>query len=215
MRKHSMAFFAVALVFSTLVFVQHHERAFGQNVGQNAVGESRQRPDAGKVSGRQYRNEFFGFTYTFPEGFTVGTVPPAGMKFIDGRASFLLLVVGDSAHPPSTGKLWSVVKVSAWDAHLLWGPGWREKTGGDYLQKLRTMPASNLIPLGPVKEKQIAGHAFYEADAKTAPRLDGLQQGVEANLVTMERGFVVQFDLEAATQEELDKLKRSLDSLLF
>jgi len=100
---------------------------------------------------------------------------------------------------------------------MLWGAAWREKTGGDYLRKLRTVPLStkNLEPLGPVKEKEIAGRTFYEADAKTAPNLDGLQQGVEANLVTMERGFIVQFDLEAATQEELDKLKHSLESLVF
>lgn len=215
MRNHTLLSVAIAVVFTTLAFGQHRQWEFNQNAGQVTVGEGRKRPDTATVSGRQYRNEFFGFTYTFPEGFTVGTLPPAAMKFFDNQGSFLLLVVGDSEHPSSTGKLSSVVKVSAWDEQLLWGAAWREKTGGDYLRKLRTMPTTNLVPLGSVKEKEIAGRTFYEADAKTAPHLDRLQQGVEANLVTVERGFIVQFDLEAATQEELDKLKRSLESLVF
>lgn len=175
------------------------------------------KPDTGSVSGHVYRNEFFRFTYTFPEDFKPGALRPEAVGFIDGMNSFVLLVAGSDHAAPSSGELPSVVKVTAWSEPSLWGDRWREKTGGDYLSRLRTMTNWNkLKPIGPVKKRTIAGATFYEADAKTNAAIPGLQRGFQKNIVrTTEIGYILQFVFEASSQEELERLDHSIESIHF
>ena len=173
------------------------------------------KPDTGSVSGHEYRKKFSRFTYTFPEDFKPGVLSPEALRFFDGIGSFVLLVAGSDHAPPSSRELTSVVKVSAWSEPSLWGDGWREKTGGDYLSRLRTM-TNNLESLGPVRMRTISGVTFYEADAKTNSAILGLPHGFQKNIVrTTEVGYILQFVFEASSREELERLDHSIESIHF
>ena len=183
------------------------------NFAPISIGDAK--PDTGTMSGHVYRNEFFRFTYTLPEDFKPGALRPEAAGFIDGRNGFLLLVAGSSNAPPSHNELSSVIKVTAWSEPSLWGGGWREKTGGDYLTRLRTM-TPNLEPTGDIRKRTIAGIPFYEADAKTNVGIAGLPHGFQKNLVTTsEIGYILQFVLEASSAEELERLDHSIRSIHF
>jgi hypothetical protein len=184
-----------------------------RNFAPLSLGDKK--PDTGSVSGHVYRNEFFRFTYTFPDDFKPGAISPEAVRFFDGINSFVLLVAGSDQAPPSSGELPSVVKVSAWSEPSLWGDGWREKTGGDYLSRLGTM-TNNLEPLEPIKKRTIAGSTFYEADARTNPANPALPRGFQKNLVrTTEVGYILQFVFEARSREELERLDHSIESIHF
>jgi hypothetical protein len=176
-----------------------------------APGETR--PDTGEISGREYRNRFFGFTYPLPDGSTRASQPPEAAKLMDERSSFELLAgsggLGDG------GKLGSTFDITAWSARTLWWKDWHGKTGGDYLTKVRTvLPPDdrNWKAVGPVREKKINGRTFYEADAVSS---HANVEGFQSQIATVEHGFVLRFIFEAGTQEELDRLLASLNSLQF
>jgi hypothetical protein len=184
-----------------------------RNFAPMSLGDKK--PDTGSVSGHVYRNEFFRFTYTFPEDFKPGALGPEAVRFFDGMNSFVLLVAGSNQARPASGELPSVVKVTAWSEPSLWGDGWKEKTGGDYLSRLGTM-TNNLEPMGSVKRRKIAGVTFYEADAKTNPGMPALPRGFQKNIVrTTEIGYILQFVFEASSREELERLDHSIESLHF
>jgi len=171
------------------------------------------KPDTGSVSGHLYRNEFFRFTYGLPEDFKPITMKPEAR--VDRMNSFVLLVVGSDHVPSSSAAMPSLLQVTAWSEPALWGDGWREKTGGDYLSRLRTM-TQNFEPTGPVKKRTIAGVTFYEADAQTNPAIPGLQHRFQKNVVTTtELGYTLQFVFVASTLEELERLDHSIDSIHF
>jgi hypothetical protein len=182
-----------------------------RNFAPLPIGDKR--PDAGSVSGQVYRNEFFRFSYTLPEGLKPITSNPEFDRFFDGINSFMLLLAGST--PSSGAGPTSVVRVEAWSQPSLWGEGWREKTGGDYLNRLRTL-TNNLEPLGPVKKRMIAGTTFYEGNGKTNSKIPGLPQEFQRNLVrTTEIGYILQFVFEASSREELERLDRSIESINF
>ncbi len=174
------------------------------------------RPDSGGVSGREYQNKYFGFTYTLPEGYEATPPPPEFTKFIQAPDSFLLLYSGVS--PSKNGKLVGLVGITAWSARSLWGKDWHGKTGSDYLTKLRTVPPPGTQysePAGPVRERKIAGRIFYEADGVANHTLPVTMQGFQANLAIVERGFVLSFIFSADTREKLDRSLDSMNSLKF
>lgn len=174
------------------------------------------RPDTGGVSGREYRNKFFGFTYTLPDGYAV-TMPPADVaKLMEEPNSFSLLAArtgtGDG------GELDNAIFINAWSARTLWWTEWRGKTGGDYLTKLRTVspPGGKLWEAtGPVKERKVGQRTFYEAHAISGGIVPGSPKGFQSHLAIVERGFVVSFILQTRTRPELDRLLASLESLRF
>ncbi|PYY19618.1 MAG: hypothetical protein DMG60_03605 [Acidobacteria bacterium] len=173
------------------------------------------RPDSGRVSGREYKNEFFGFAYTLPEGYAATTPSPEFTKFIEAPNSFLLIY--SSASPSDARKITGLVAITAWSARSLWWKDWHGKTGGDYLTKLRTVapPGTRYFEAaGPVRERKIAGRIFYEADA-VASHTSGMLQGFQANLAIIERGFVLSFIFQADTRKNLDGLLDSMNSLKF
>lgn len=187
--------------------------ATASNLAPVSLGDKK--PDTGSVSGHVYRNEFFRFTYTLPEDFKPGAVGPEFVGFIDGRNSFLLLGAGSNHAPQSSGELPSEVHVTAWSEPGLWGSGWRQKTGGDYLTKLRTM-TPNFEPMGPIKKRTIAGITFYEADAKTKTGIPGLPRRFQKAVVrTTEIGYILQFVFLASSAEELERLDHSIESIHF
>jgi hypothetical protein len=81
-----------------------------RNFAPVSLGDKR--PDAGSVSGQVYRNEFFRFSYTLPEGLKPITSNPEFARFFDGINSFLLLSVGSA--PPSSAVPTIGVRVEAW-----------------------------------------------------------------------------------------------------
>jgi len=120
--------------------------------------------------------------------------------------------------PSKEGKLAGLVGITAWSARSLWWKDWHGKTGGDYLTKLRTVPPPGtqyLEPVGPVRERKIAGRIFYEADGVVNHTLPGTPNGFPTNLAIVERGFVLSFILSADTREKLDQLLDSMNSLKF
>jgi hypothetical protein len=133
-----------------------------------------------------------------------------------GQPQFFSFLLAAGASPSGSGRLAPMLSITAWSARSLWWKDWHGKTGGDYLTKLRTVPppgARNWKAVGPVTEKKIAGHTFYEANAVASDTIPGSPQGFQADLAIVERGFVLRFIFEAGTKEELDRLLDSMSSL--
>lgn len=175
--------------------------------------QDEKRPDTGSLAQGQYKNDFFGFSYTVPRNFKPAVLPPAVSKTFDGQNTFILLVVGDYSHPPTATRASCVVKITAHRSSSLWGSAWPQETGEDYLRKLRTM-MFNVEAVGPIRQRNIAGRTFYELDGKPNPKF-AMPQGVQKNVVIVEKGFVLSFILEAGTQQELEELDRSLEAIVF
>src|SRR5579872_3676374 len=96
------------------------------------------RPNSGEVSGREYKNKFFGFAYTLPQGYNATTPSPEFTKFIEAPNSFLLIY--SSTNSPDVRMMPGLIAITAWSARSLWWKDWYGKTGEDYLTKLRTVP---------------------------------------------------------------------------
>jgi hypothetical protein len=203
---------AATRIVDSLRFLPPHPRTSTQNQASPVIQDEK-RPNAGSLVGGQYKNDFFGFTYTLPANFRPAALPAMASRSMDGQNSFALLVVGDSVHPSTATKASGVVKITAYRASSLWGSAWPQKNGEDYLRKLRTM-MFNVEAVGPIRQRDIAGHKFYELNGKTNPMVP-MPQGVQKNVVIVERGFVLSFILEAGSQHELDDLDRSLESIAF
>jgi hypothetical protein len=156
-------------------------------------------PDDGSVNENTYTSDYFGFRFTFPEGMGVD------QDFTEGREdeshrSFLLLAA--TAHEEASNKTIVVMADSASAAGAADASSYLNNVAAVILKR------QGFEPLGTARNVTYGGHAFARADFTR-------QSVNEAVLVTMLRGYAVNFLLIASSPQELNQLAASLETLEF
>jgi hypothetical protein len=161
-------------------------------------------PDAGKVAGNVYSSDYFGFSYTIPEGMAIDPDIAEGQKDASGRAVVLLALVGESEEEdadPTSALIILADRASDYD---------KLADGGDYLSKVANGIAQRqgFEVLQPGSELILAGRKFFRADYKKGNIL-------QSAVFTLVRGYAVGFNVAAPSETERNRLIESLSGLKF
>jgi hypothetical protein len=157
------------------------------------------RPDDGSVNENTYISDYFGFRYTFPEGFGVDEDFLQG-KEDQSKRSFLLLAAIDRQE--ASNQTIVILADNAAAAGATESTDYLDKVAGQLLKRqgFQTEGASRTLSIG--------GHPFARADFQK-------QKMAQTVLVTMLRGYAVNFMLAAPSREEVEELVASLQTLQF
>jgi hypothetical protein len=167
-------------------------------------------PDSGSVHGDEYKNDFFGFAYTFPKKWSVlSRQSQSGIRLSSGRLYTLFFA---STSPTGTmGPADAGIVVLAEDVSLL---GIRNGEGAaKKLVKLlaQTEPPHKVL-LGP-QELVLEGKQFY--------RLEYEQQTFSTvthhfcTVVGVLKGYALRFSVIADTQDHMRETCATISSLRF
>jgi hypothetical protein len=156
-------------------------------------------PDEGTLEGRLYTSDYFGFRYSVPEEFEVSDDPAEGEEDASHR-SFVLL----AAH--GAGERQGDVLLVLADQAAASGATQPDT----YLAKVTTdlLKRQGFAPQGAVRPLTLAGRGFARADFTR-------EAAAQTVLVTMLRGYAVNFVLMAPSREAVDRMLASLDTLKF
>ena len=157
--------------------------------------------DEGFVSGNTYSNDYFEFSFTFPEDLEVNDEFMAGHQDADRRAFVLLALERHSAEQGYKDMLVVMADRNTNPAVT---------TGAQYL-------AANAHPhfqqdgfeaVNAGRDLTISGHAFARVDYHKGDVYQSL-------VATIWRGYALVFNVAAPSSEAVDKLLASLDTLQF
>jgi hypothetical protein len=156
-------------------------------------------PDEGTINGRIYTSDYFGFNYTLPDDYEVESDPTNGEEDASHR-SFVLLAAQGSGQQQGNVLVIMVDQAAA--------AGVTE--AATYLTKVSTelLKRQGFTPQNPVRQLTLAERKFARADFTRA-------NTAQTVLVTMLRGYAVNFVLMGPSREDVDRLIASLDSLRF
>jgi hypothetical protein len=179
------------------------------------------KPDPGSVSGNVYTNVLFGMRYEFPDGWHVDEVA-TNQANADARKSmdrqragggavqenYQLLEVSKSLPAGAqVGNPRIVISASSVTA--------TSQSGRDVFNQLKqiviSMPTIQIVH--DPEDVTFGGRAFTRMDQRFI--LDTVPQGFEGDAITVLKGYLVNFQIFAYTQSELDELFKSLNSLQF
>jgi len=146
-------------------------------------------PADGAVTAGVYRNNYFGFEYKLPAGFTDHT---AAMPRLTG-GSFGLLHVTEPKQP---ARYASSLTIFADDANE-----WKVKNGAEYLDKFGAQMQRSSDLVGKMTSFALGGHTFYRQDFSR--RRVAARQTVVA---TVMKGYVLSAVLTAADATGIDAL---------
>jgi hypothetical protein len=156
-------------------------------------------PDDGSVNENTYTSDYFGFRYTFPEGFGVDEDFMQG-KEDQSKRSFLLLAAMDREE--ASNRTIVILADNAAAVEATDATAYLDKVAGQLLKR------QGFQPEGANRTLTIGGHPFARADFQK-------QKMAETVLVTMLRGYAVNFVLAAPSREEVEELVASLQTLEF
>jgi hypothetical protein len=156
-------------------------------------------PDEGSVDEHTYTSDYFGFRYTFPEGMGVNEDFMEGKQDASGR-SYVLLAA--TLREEASNRTVMIMADQAAAAGATDAASYLGKVASDVLKK------QGFQQQGQVQSATIAGRAFARVDF-SRPKI------AETVLVTMLRGYAVNFVLMAPSREEVEELIGTLDTLEF
>jgi hypothetical protein len=156
-------------------------------------------PDDGSLSERTYTSDYFGFRYTLPDGMDVDDDFMEGRQDQSGR-SFVLLAATE--HEEATNRTVVIVADNAGAAGATEPGAYLDKVAGEALKR------QGFQPSGPASVVTIAGRSFARADFTK-------EKVAETLLVTILRGYAVNFVLTAPSTEEVEELAKSLQTVEF
>jgi hypothetical protein len=177
-------------------------------------------PDDGSYHGNTYTSRYFGFSFTFPEHFTVDADFTEGQQD-ESQETFVLLAAfgptAGSAH--REGVVLTADKLEApRHVHKLTLPGTPEAATVNhdddwvqpYLDTLKhVLVSQGAQPRVGLRDYSFGGSKFYRADfERDAP-------GFQSLLLTRQGGYALVFDFVGGSEERVDKLVSTLDSLKF
>lgn len=179
-------------------------QARGQEPNRSTAEDSR--PDRGGVSGNIYRNDFYGFTYEFPAGYSVsslgnerGQPKRANNRDLHDLASFSRKTQG--------AVIAQVILLRAVD--LSRGPlSPKEQEMPDSGENTKALKRTR----GP-EPLTISGHAFLRTDFESEFR--GVTFLYTANVHTALKGFALIFKFVAPDRTSLAEMLRSMETLRF
>ena len=204
------------------------------------VAEQEPGPDKGSVSGNVYTNEYFGFSYQFPEGWTavdkenqqvaeefiaetiVGENKALGVV-VKAAQELTYTLLRAFQHPPGTPGIEfnSNLQIHVEDASS--NPG--VKTGKDYLLGLQeAQKLMRMLGMKGIRFKMISGPTpytfggkeFFRADFDVRVKLGGSKiRGYQAWIVTILREHILKFVFATDKRQRLDELCQTVESLAF
>lgn len=154
-------------------------------------------PDEGSVDGNVYTSDFFHFQYTLPEDFSVDEDFLSDLQD-ESNSTFVLL----AAQGPLSGEDRRDMVVIMADHEATTAEAYVQKVTRDYAQKQQF---EVLKPSYPVT---VAGKPFYRADF----RKEGTYQTA---VFTVLKGYAVGFSIAAPSEETMNGLLESLNSVKF
>jgi hypothetical protein len=162
-------------------------------------------PDEGTVDHNRYTSDYFAFTYLFPEQFEVMEDLMEGEEDEAKQAFVLLAAYG----PPAEDDTRQGIVIFA---DKLEQAG--RDTGGPsgYFAKLTGLlekDGAKLVVAN--QEYTFAGRRFARAELHRA----GEDEGIQAILVTLDRGYALGFQFVASSEAQIDSLIASLNTLKF
>jgi hypothetical protein len=162
-------------------------------------------PDEGTVNGNRYTSHYFAFTYVFPEQFEVMEDLMEGQEDAAKQAFVLLAAYA----PPAAGENRQGVVIFADRLEQdSGGSDWALK----YFENLGKLVATRGAHLIVANHKYLfAGKKFLRADLHR----DGEGEGLQAILVTLDRGYALGFQFVASTEKQIDSMIESLNTLRF
>jgi len=162
-------------------------------------------PDEGTVEHNRYTSDYFAFTYVFPEQFEVMEDLMEGEED-EAKQAFVLLAA--YAPPAEDGNRQGIVIF----ADKLERAGRDTGSPSGYFAELTGLLAKDGAKLVVAnQEYTFAGRRFARADLRRA----GEGEGIQAILVTLDRGYALGFQFVAPTEAEIDSLITSLKTLKF
>lgn len=157
-------------------------------------------PDAGAIAAGVYHNNYFGFDYPIPAGFSDRT--SAMPK--DGRGiTFALLYISE---PKQQTKVARSVTLLADDAKV-----WKSKDGAEYLDKVNAQMQAHADLVGKLLPLEIGGHAFYRQDYQ--PHAQFLAR--QTIIATVMKGYVLSAVLTAGDAAGIDDLLAGIRAMKF
>lgn len=192
----------------------------GKSANAGAASKSPAAPDDGSYQGNTYTSKYFGFTYTFPEHLVVDPDFTEGQQDESQQTFVLLAAFGAAAE---AGHREGVVLTAdrlegSRHGQRLYLPGTPEsdKVGHDddwvepYLETLKhVLVAQGADPRVGLRNYSFGKAKFFRADFER----DG--PGFQSLLLTSRNGYALVFDFVGASEERVDKLVQTLDSLKF
>lgn len=187
------------------------------------------RPDDGSVSANVYTNRFFGFSFEFPQGWTVvkedaakaiaklgGTLLARADPVLQDvtqaseRITYTLLVVieGMASEQALSTRMIEIIASDMRSQPDL-------KSGKDFLEFSATMYKQLGLPMrivGSPQELPLGGRKFWKADL-TVRMTNGSHHAVQ--VATMEKGYLLQFLLASPDAAGLDEILKTMQSLRF
>jgi hypothetical protein len=154
-------------------------------------------PDEGSVDGNVYTSDFFRFQYTLPEGFNVDEDFLADLQD-ESNSTFVLM----AAQGPLSGEDRRDMVVIMADREATTAEAYVQKVTRDYAQKQQFEVVKPAYPV------TVAGKPFYRADF----RKEGTYQTA---VFTVLKGYAVGFSIAAPSEETMNPLVESLNSVKF
>jgi hypothetical protein len=180
--------------------------------------------DLGSIAGNVYRNNFLDMTYAFPEGWFVDrrsmayentqeSTPPQASARSDQTTflpSYILLMVSESAaegiHLRNPHVLLRASEV----------PVSEKMTAHEFLTKAaeHLKDQSNTEVVLQPADSVFGGQAFARMDTRVS-MLPHIETRYSADVISVQRGYYLQFSLFADTPEQLVRMSQTLNSIKF
>lgn len=159
-------------------------------------------PDPGQVSGRVYQNDFFGFTYTFPDGWKLIGDKNAGQNPSDVNRG--TLIIGTPGYPPDI----TAVAISFDQI-----PDASGLTPREYITDQRSRPPQNQLKLqGDVVDYSWGGQPFVR---QVYSGKIGRGQMWQVDSVIFVKGYLLQVRLMTNTKKRYEDFVSNPKALSF
>lgn len=183
----------------------------GHADGQSTPRLSKQRPDSGSVDGTTFRSNFFGFTYSFPKGWTVlDQRSQSRIRLAEGPLYTLLFATAT----PSSGIMGpsdAAIVILAEDVSQTSIRDGMQAANKQAELLTHTDPQHTM--LGPPREVTLGGKAFYRLDyeQQTFPKV----HHYFCSAITVVKGYALRLSVIADSKAHMETYCGTTETLRF
>jgi len=176
------------------------------------ICQSESRPDSGSIEGETYKSTFFGFTYTFPKGWSrLQQRSQTSIRLAPGAALYTLLFAtatpsNGTIGPSDAGVVVLAEDVSHTDIH-------NAKDAAVKFADLlsHTRPPHRLINAG--REVTLGGTPFFRIDYEQQTFSD--VKHYFCSVISVQKGFALRFSVIADSKVHMDEICDTTRSIGF
>lgn len=156
-------------------------------------------PDEGTLNGQRYTSDYFGFRLTLPGDFQADEDPAGGEEDASHRSFVLLTAFGSGER---RGSVMVIMADQAAPAGATDASAYLTKVATPFLQR------KGFVRHDLIRRLSLSGHSFAAADFSK-------DESAQTVLVTMLRGYALNFILMGKTRADVEQMAASLASLQF